>query len=158
VKALIVDSDINAIHAIGKVLRQRGYGILEATTFDEAKRLWTAEHPPILIADVRLGQFNGLQLLLRARADRPDVIAIITSTVADKVLEADTLRFGGTFLVKPIAAEQVIELVQSMRASHSVEGAKSLVERRVGQRRHPTSRPWPHEERRRGDRRKTPRP
>lgn len=151
VKALIVDSDIGAVHALGAALRKGGYDTLEATTFEEAKRLWVSERPPILIADVRLGQFNGLQLLLRARADRPDVTAVITSAVPDKVLEADTRRFGGTFVVKPIAGEQVIDLVRAIRPSED-----SPMERRVGQRRRSATTSGFLPERRVSDRRRPP--
>ena len=48
----------------------------------------------MLIADVRLGQFNGLQLLLRARADRPDVTAVITCSFPDKVLEGGVVEYA----------------------------------------------------------------
>ena len=99
-KVLVVDSDPKNVQALGAALRERGCEPLDATSFEAAKRLWIAEKPPVLIADVRLGQFNGLQLLLRAKADRPDVTALITCAIADKVLEAETKRFGGMFLVK----------------------------------------------------------
>ena len=115
-KVLVVDTDVKNVRELGVALRQRGWEPLEATSFEQGKRLWVAEQPSMLIADVRLGQFNGLQLLLRARADRPDVVAVITCSFPDKVLEAETKRFGGTFLVKPLAPEQVITVLGSPRA------------------------------------------
>lgn len=94
----------------------------------------------MLIADVRLGQFNGLQLLLRVRADRPDLTAVITCAFEDKVLEAETQRFGGIFLVKPVSAEDVlVTLLRSRPEPPPVTSVRTFptvqVDRRHGERR-----------------------
>jgi len=102
-KVLVVDADSQNVRALVAAFRSRGREPLEATSFEAAKRLWIAEQPPMLIADIRLGQFNGLPLLLRAKGDRPDVVAAITCATPDAVLQADTRRFGGRFFVKPMA-------------------------------------------------------
>ena len=134
-KILIVDTDPRTVRELGAALRGEGWEALEATSYEEARRLWTSERPPMLIADIRLGQFNGLQLLLRARADRPDVTGVITSAIPDKVLEADTRRFGGTFVVKPLAREQIITLLQSLRPTAIAGRPASDSERRLAERR-----------------------
>jgi DNA-binding response OmpR family regulator len=107
-KVLVVDCDLHSLHTLVQVLEQNGYEPLGAGSYEEGKRLWMAERPPVLIADVRLEQFNGLQLLLLARADRPDLQEIITCPFEDKTLEAETHRFGGTFLVKPLTPDEVL--------------------------------------------------
>ena len=112
-KALVVDTDPTIVRDIAVAIQALGGEALEATTFEAAKRLWVAEKPPIVIADIRLGPFNGLQLLLRAKSDRPDVVAVITSTVADTVLEVDTQRFGGTFVVKPLDPRRLLQILLS---------------------------------------------
>src|SRR5262245_17075482 len=81
VKILIVNSDPRNIHELAGALRSRGCTLFEATSYESGKRLWMTERPDVLIADVRLEQFNGLQLLLRAKAERPEIAAFITSSV-----------------------------------------------------------------------------
>lgn len=129
-KALVVDMDPKIVQDLAAAIQALGGQALEATTFEAAKRLWVAEKPPILITDIRLGPFNGLQLLLRAKSDRPDVIAGITSTVADAVLEIDTKRFGGTFLLKPLEPGRLLQIL----LGHQV-GLERFVERRRAERR-----------------------
>jgi DNA-binding NtrC family response regulator len=131
-KVLVVDSDPKSVQELGVALRDRGCEPLEATSFEAAKQLWIAEKPPALIADVRLGQFNGLQLLLRAKADRPDVAAVITCAFPDKVLEAETQRFGGTFMVKPLTPEEVLAHLLGPNEPVTLE---RFGERRTGDRR-----------------------
>ena len=110
---LLVDADSRLMNGIAGALRAGGYEVLEAATFEDGKRLWDSARPDVLVVDVRLGQFNGLQLLMRARSDRPDLHAIITSPFADTVLEAETRRFGGTFLTKPLQPWQILHAVRS---------------------------------------------
>lgn len=161
-KVLVVDSDSQNVQALVAAFRSRGCETLEATSFDQAKGLWIAEQPPILVADIRLGQFNGLQLLLRAKADRPDVVAAITCATPDTVLEAETRRFGGRFFVKPIAPDDVCatllrDLPQSFFLSGNPESATFVPapDRRIGDRRQLVT-PDRAPERRKEDRR-TPR-
>src|SRR5689334_16484777 len=87
--------------------------VFEASSYEEGKRLWREITPAVLVVDIRLGQFNGLQLLMRARADRPDLKCIITCPFPDPVLEAETHRFGGIFLIKPIAPAQIVAAVSN---------------------------------------------
>jgi DNA-binding response OmpR family regulator len=73
-----------------------------STSFAEAKsRL--LEHPPALIvAAIQLGEFNGLGLVLRAKAANPAVRAVLLSKTADPVLQEDAERLGATFVSLPI--------------------------------------------------------
>jgi two-component system OmpR family response regulator len=141
-KVLVVDADSENVQALVAAFRNQGCVTFEATSFEAAKRLWMAEQPPMLIADIRLGQYNGLQLLLRAKADRPDVVAVITCSVADTVLEAETRRFGGTFLVKPVTPDAVCAtLLGSLPNAFFLAGdphyaaAEPISDRRMGDRR-----------------------
>ena len=132
VKVLVVDSNPKNIDELGIALRNRGFQLLEATSYEGGKRLWITEKPQVLIANVRLGQFNGLQLLIRAKAERPDVAAFITSSFSDRVLEAETQRLGGTFLVRPFVLEDLVAAIMDKRSPTQFEG---LSERRIDERR-----------------------
>ncbi len=118
--ALVVDSDFGSVHSLALALRREGLDVFEATSFQEGKFLWSTQTPDVLVVDIRLGQFNGLQRLMRARSDRPDIQAIITSPFADPVLEAETRRFGGMFLVKPVDPNDVVEAVLAISSSGPV--------------------------------------
>ena len=143
-RVLLVDTELRVLHDFAEALRCEGYDVLPATSFQEGKRLWMHHHPGVLVVDVRLGEFNGLQLLMRARADRPDLHAIITCPFPDPVLEAEARRFGGDFLVKPIDPIQIVAAIERSTTPHSSNGAganlwtdggASADERRRGDRR-----------------------
>ncbi len=136
--ALVVDSDFGSVRSLAQALRQEGFDVFEATSFQEGKFLWSTQSPDILVVDIRLGQFNGLQLLMRARSDRPDIQAIITSSFPDPVLEAETRRFGGIFMIKPVDPRHVLATVRGVAASGPVPTPVTppyLLERRRSDRR-----------------------
>lgn len=134
-KVLIVDSDTRSVHELALALRTEGYVAFEATSFADAKRLWMSESPHVLVADVCLGQFNGLQLLMQAREENPELNAVITCAFADVVLEAEARRFGGVFLVKPLEPRQILAAIGMPRGAPVATRAASPPERREGDRR-----------------------
>jgi DNA-binding response OmpR family regulator len=114
VTILVVDTNPTLVRALSLQLRECGYRALGATSFHEAQRMWDAEQPQVLVADVRLAAYNGLHLLIRARAVRPEVTAIITSPVPDRVLADETQRLGGTFLVKPVDVGDIVTAIEDL--------------------------------------------
>jgi DNA-binding response OmpR family regulator len=73
-----------------------------ATSFAEAKNLLSDRKPALLVSAVQLGEFNGLGLVLRAKAANPELRAVVLSRVADPVLQADAEKLGATFVSLPI--------------------------------------------------------
>lgn len=108
---LVVDNDPEQLGTTTDVLRRAGYRVTGAATFREAQQLLALEPPNLLIADVRLGAFNGLHLLVMSRADHPEMAAIITCVSPDPVLEADAKQHGAVYLVKPISPSVLLSAV-----------------------------------------------
>lgn len=111
---LIVDADSEALAGTGEMLSDAGYHVLMASSFEEAKQRMTLAPPDLLIADVRLGAYNGLHLVVRGRADHPEMGAIVTHTVPDPVLEAEATAQNAVYLVKPYSAERLLGVVASL--------------------------------------------
>jgi DNA-binding response OmpR family regulator len=107
-KILIVDDHDATRRGLHEFLAKAGYVVLSASTFVEGKRLLHEQAPDLLIADVRLGDFNGLQLVVGG----PTLPTIIVTGFPDPVLEAEALRLGAHFLTKPIAPQQLLVLIE----------------------------------------------
>jgi CheY-like chemotaxis protein len=66
------------------------------------------ERPHLLITDVRLGEYNGLQLL----ATNPNPIpAIVLTGFPDRVLEAEAQHLGAEFMLKPVNPSELMAIV-----------------------------------------------
>jgi len=93
------------------LLEAAGYQVKSARSFDEAKTLLAAERPHLLVTDLRLGQYNGIHLVLRSRSDYPGIVAVVTSRVADSVLEAEVHRQNAQFLLRPLTGPQLLAAI-----------------------------------------------
>ena len=64
-----------------------------AATYDAAKRLLAASSFDLLISDVRLRGFNGLTLVMKCRADYPDMAVIIISGYDEPLIDLEASRY-----------------------------------------------------------------
>jgi DNA-binding response OmpR family regulator len=113
-KILIVDDNDAARTGLAKILERADFTVFAAATFTEGRNALLREEPDLLIADVRLGEYNGLQLL--ASATRA-MAAIVITGYPDPVLEADARRMGADYLVKPVSPASLVDLVRKKLSS-----------------------------------------
>jgi DNA-binding response OmpR family regulator len=111
-RVLIVDDEPDVIELLTDTLTAAGFETASAATFEEGKRLLAAPPPPdVLITDVRLGHFNGLQLVVI----RPGTTAaVVVSGFWDRTLEEEARRNGAVYMLKPIVGEQLLEAVRQV--------------------------------------------
>jgi len=107
-RILIVDDDPTTRVGLAELLQQSGYETTAVPSFEQAARLIRTAPPDLLIADVRLGPFNGLQLVISSPTPLP---AIIITGFADPVLESDARRRGADYVLKPVSPARLLELV-----------------------------------------------
>ncbi len=112
-RILIVEDDVATRVGLQELLRQAGFDAITAGTFRDGRRALEQESPDLLIADVRLDGFNGLQLVLLNPRPIP---AIIVTGFPDEVLQADARRLGAEYLVKPFSSAALIELIKRLLA------------------------------------------
>ncbi len=101
-RILVLDDDEHALTGIVELLRDADYQVTAAATYDAAKRLLALGSYDLLIADVRLRGFNGLNLVRQSRHDHPDMAAIIITGYDSQMMEIEAGRYGAQFLHKPI--------------------------------------------------------
>ena len=88
-------------------LGSAGYELAIVTTFAAAKALLETQ-PVLLIAEVKLGEYNGLHLALKARAAG---IPSIVIGPKDPVLARDAESLGAAYLTSVIRRRQVLDAV-----------------------------------------------
>jgi DNA-binding NtrC family response regulator len=104
-RVLVVSSDQILVSGAVDTLRDAGLDAVGAATFEEASKTISSCPPDLLIADERLGAFNGLHLVLRGHAASPDMRAIVTSRQKDAALESDARSLSAVCVVTPPQAD-----------------------------------------------------
>lgn len=111
---LIVDDDLSLLDALESALKQAGQGdVVALAAFADARRALHTDRFDVLITDVRLGAFNGLQLVVLARDQNPGIQLIVFSGFDDPVLRQEAERLGAVYLVKPVTSRQLLELIKT---------------------------------------------
>jgi len=103
------DADLRMRQAIE--LSAAGYHVRGAATFEAARQELMADAPDLIITAVRLAAFNGLQLVIRARAHEPPLPAVLTAVSPDPALEAEAHAHGAAVLVDPADIPALVALV-----------------------------------------------
>ena len=117
-KVLVVDDDRRWREGVIEILGQEGYNVLGAEGFREGGRAIEEFKPDVLIVDVRLGEYNGLSLVLLRRDRLPEPVALVVSGFDDPVIAREAKQAGAyAFLVKPIPPAVLVERVGAALAS-----------------------------------------
>jgi DNA-binding NtrC family response regulator len=76
-------------------------------TLEEGRRLAREANRDLIVLDVRLGPYNGLELAIIEHPDHPNRPLIVTSGHADPVLQAEATKNRAVFLEKPIDSDRL---------------------------------------------------
>ena len=112
-KLLILEDDESLDNLYEETFRDAGYDVVGCTRFEDARASLKREVPDVLLTDVRVGDFNGLQLAHLFRSHAPSGRIVVISGYDDPVIRRDAEALGATFLLKPI---DLPELIARLRA------------------------------------------
>jgi CheY-like chemotaxis protein len=115
-KVLIVDDDDASRVGLQHLLSDAGYDTETASTFHDGLHLLRTTSPDLLVTDLRLGEYNGLQLVASAGGETP---AILVTGYPDPVLEADAHQLGAEYVVKPVSPTDLLQLISRKLAGVS---------------------------------------
>ena len=108
-RILIVDDDDTTRRGLVALMAGAGFVALPAGSLQEATAALERETPDLIITDIRLQGYNGLQIL--AMGSRP-IPAIVVTGYPDRSIEADARKMGAEYLLKPISPASLLALVQ----------------------------------------------
>ncbi len=153
IATLLVEPQASDLVSIVSHLGGSCFDVTVANNFAVAKATLAAHPPALLITELRLGEYNGLHLVLRSKAVRPDTAAIVLADAADPVLQEEANKLGALFIVKPLAKAELIAAALRLTVAAAGHHIAPPFERRVHGRRLAAA-ALAATERRRGERRR----
>jgi two-component system response regulator YesN len=109
---LVIDGQRDVLDSIVRVLRGAGFDVLATSSGGGAIGLARQHAVDLVIADLRLGDMTGGEVLRRLRRERGNVPVIVTG-VASTASAIEAGRLGATeYLEKPVFAEPLIGLAR----------------------------------------------
>jgi signal transduction histidine kinase/CheY-like chemotaxis protein len=111
---VILDDEPGIIRYCGRVLERAGYTTLAFTNPYEALGvLEQREEAGLLLADIRMPEMDGFQVIEQARQRHPDLAVVVMTGYASVEVAIEALQRGADgLLLKPFGGSQLVQGVQ----------------------------------------------
>ena len=113
-QVLLVDDDHALLRLVSQWLTGGGFSVIACDSFEDARRELALHPPDVLLTDLRLGAFNGLQLVILAKEQQPQPVSVVMSAFDDPTLREEAERCGARYLLKPFSSQAVLSSIASV--------------------------------------------
>ena len=111
-RILVVEDEADLAVTYDRLLRREGFRVVTAASRGEGLKALESAPPALVIADLRLPDGDGLDILRAARARDPQVPVIVVTAFASRAARDAALASGASaFLSKPFPASALLRLV-----------------------------------------------
>lgn len=110
---LLIEDDASIVRTLGIHLRARGYTVIDADGAASGLRALDAQRPDLVLLDLGLPDFDGVEVLRRARERSEVPIVVLTARQAsdDKV---EALDMGADdYVTKPFGMDELLARVRA---------------------------------------------
>jgi DNA-binding response OmpR family regulator len=110
---LIVDDDKSILRILTRILQKQGYSTHTAETGREAEEMINNQSYDLALIDVKLPDTDGVDLLQRIQAAKPNMIKIILTGFASMDSGIKALNAGAdAYLVKPVEPTELLRILK----------------------------------------------
>jgi DNA-binding response OmpR family regulator len=114
-RVLVVEDDSTVSSVVSAYLERDGYECRVATDGPSADQTWVQWHPQLVILDVMLPGFSGLEVLRRRRSAGDETPVVMLSAHGQEEDRVVGLEFGADdYLVKPFSPRELALRVQGL--------------------------------------------
>ena len=123
---LIVDDDWQVREVLHEIFLSAGYTCQVAGDGREGLDLFRANHPPLIVTDLKMPVMDGIALLQGIRQADSDAAVIVLTGAADVKTAIESLKLGAhDFIMKPVNVDELL-----IAADRAIERRQLLIERR----------------------------
>ncbi len=134
---LLVDDDRNLLDSMASWLREQHYDVHAAAGVRDAVALVDARHLDLVLADVRLADGDGFEILAHCRRNHPNLTVVLITGYATVETGIDALRAGAfDLLTKPLIDQELLMAIERALSQRKVieenKTLKAQLDRRFG--------------------------
>ncbi len=105
---LIIDDEKSLLDLLSLVFRKEGYAVKTASNGARGLEMLEAEEFDLVISDIKMPQFSGLDVLRRVKERKPEVPVIMITAYGSIAQAVDTLKAGALdYIVKPFDVDEL---------------------------------------------------
>jgi DNA-binding NtrC family response regulator len=117
-KVLVADDEAIVVNSIRKVLSRKGFAVEEAFTCKEVlNQVFTRDYDLVLL-DMRMSDGNGMDVLQKIKAKRPDVRVVIVTGYASIDTAVEAIQKGASdYMPKPFTPDELYAMTNRVLGS-----------------------------------------
>lgn len=105
----MVDDEAGLRHTLQLILADEGYEVVTAADGEEALRIAAAEHPQVILCDIRMPRLDGLGFVERYRAEGGEALILMMSAYGTLETAVAAMRRGAyDYVSKPFNADEIL--------------------------------------------------
>jgi DNA-binding NtrC family response regulator len=105
---LVMEDEISVAKGLELVLSEEGYRVAVAATGREALDNFSEKGCDVLVADLRLPDIDGMEVIRMVKEARPDTIVVVITGYASVDSVVESMKLGAfDYLSKPFTEEQI---------------------------------------------------
>ena len=129
---LLVDDDDAFLRRLGRAMERRGFAVTLAPSVQAAAEAVAAHPPAYAVVDLRLLDGNGLDVVERIHAARPDARVIVLTGYGAIASAVAAVKVGAVdYLPKPADADEVVQALLAHEGSLPQPSAQPMSADRV---------------------------
>lgn len=110
-KVLVVDDEAVVVNSIRKILTRKGFAIQEAFSCKEALAQVFAQNYDLVLLDMKMSDGNGMDVLQRIKAKRPDLRVVIVTGYASIDTAVEAIQKGASdYMAKPFTPDELYSM------------------------------------------------
>ncbi len=107
-RILVIEDELYVARALKMILDEEGYGVDVAMTGQDALSRCAVSDFDLLIADLRLPDINGMDVVRKIKGDHPDTQVLVVTGHATVQSAVEAMKLGVfDYLPKPFTEEQL---------------------------------------------------
>src|SRR6188508_986066 len=111
-KILLIEDDISFCKMLGNFLVKKSYVVETAFTVEEAKTKIKSQNFDLIITDLRLPDYDGIQLLTEFKIEYPTIPVILMTGYSDVNTAVKAIKNGAAdYISKPFNPEEVLLVI-----------------------------------------------
>jgi DNA-binding NtrC family response regulator len=99
---LVIEDDTSLREVLCMVLQTGGFSVLSAASAEESLAIFSSQHIDCVLADFKLPQMNGIELLRKVRESLPHLPYVLMTAFGSIAVAVEALKSGATdYIAKP---------------------------------------------------------
>jgi DNA-binding NtrC family response regulator len=112
-RVLVVDDEAVVVNSIRKILSRKGFAVEEAFSCKDALAQVFAQNYDLVLLDMKMSDGNGMDVLQRIKAKRPDLRVVIVTGYASIDTAVEAIQKGASdYMPKPFTPDELYSMTK----------------------------------------------